>query len=215
MDNHKMDAEFEQKSQITINDLETLKVISDPLRRRILELALVEPMTTKQIAEALEAAPSKVYYHVRLLENHGLLKVAETRLIANMVENLYQTAAQQISVDPSLLLSPASEGSGAFDQLIGDFFDDAKAQVRGSIQARLIDLEMVEGKRPRLANAHFSHSLFRLSPGKAAELRQRLRGLLEELDALEDPDDPEGQYYRLVLGLYPSLLAPGELDGDE
>jgi DNA-binding transcriptional ArsR family regulator len=207
--------EFKQQRELIIKDLETLKVISDPLRRQILELTLVEPMTTKQIAEAVGAAPSKIYYHVRLLEKHGLIKVAETRLVANMVENLYQTAVENIRVDPSLLLSPASEGSQAFDQLIVDLFDEAKAQVRRSIQAGLIHLDTSAGERPRLANARFSNTMVKIRPEKVADFRNRLSGLLEEFSALDEQGAEDGEFYRLIVGFYPSLVASIEKSKDD
>jgi DNA-binding transcriptional ArsR family regulator len=199
--------EFKQKPELIITDLETLKVVSDPLRQRILELTLIESLTTKQIAEALEAAPSKIYYHVRLLEKHGLIKVAETRLIANMVENLYQTAAESFRVDPRLLLSPTSESSQAFDQVIADLFDEAKAQARRSIRAGLIRLDTSEGERPKLANAHFSHTMIKVRPEKVAEFRRCLKDFLEEFDALDEPKAPDGEFYRLIVGFYPTQVA--------
>ena len=205
---NKPDPDPDPDPELIINDLETLKVISDPLRRQILELAQLEPMTTKQIAEALEAAPSKIYYHVRLLEKHGLIKVVETRMIANMVENLYQTAATSIKVNPNLLLSPAGESSPAFDQLIVDLFDEAKLQVRRSIQARLIRLDTSEAEHPGLANAHFSYTQANLRAEKAPEFRKRLRELLEEFDALDEQEAKEGEFYSLIVGFYPTLIGP-------
>jgi len=198
---------FEQEPELIITDLETLKVISDPLRRRIMELTLIEPLTTKQIAEALDSTPSKIYYHVRLLEKHGLIKVAETRLISNMVENLYRTAAESIRVDPRLLLSSTSESTQTFDKFIVDLFDEAKAQARRSIQAGLIRLDKKEGERPKLENAHFSHTMIKIRPEKVSAFRKRLREFLEEFDALDEPKASDGEFYRLIVGLYPTLVA--------
>ena len=57
-----------------INDLESLKVFSDPLRNQIMEILAPEKLTINQIAKKLGLAPSKLYYHINLLEKHGLIQ---------------------------------------------------------------------------------------------------------------------------------------------
>src|SRR5215207_1521313 len=84
-----------------IKDLETLRALSDPLRVQIVEL-LAEDLTVKQVAERLGLAPSKLYYHFTTLEKLGLIEVAETRMVANMVEKLYRSSIDTLDVDPSL-----------------------------------------------------------------------------------------------------------------
>lgn len=52
---------------------ETLKVLSDPVRRRILELLKNEPMTAGSIADAVEMTPAAVSYHLKLLKTAGFV----------------------------------------------------------------------------------------------------------------------------------------------
>src|SRR4051812_12127816 len=49
------------------------KAIASPLRLRILRLALHEPRTNKEIAEALGRNPASVLHHVRTLVDTGFL----------------------------------------------------------------------------------------------------------------------------------------------
>ena len=46
-----------------INDLETLKVVADPVRNQIMEVLEKKPQNVKEVAEKLGLAPSKLYYH--------------------------------------------------------------------------------------------------------------------------------------------------------
>ena len=80
----------------TISDLDTLRVVADPLRNQIVELLIMEPQTVKQIAERLGLAPSKLYYHIGLLEKHGIIEVAETRMVANLQEKDYRAVAHTL-----------------------------------------------------------------------------------------------------------------------
>ena len=72
------------EEEYLVTDLETIKIISDPLRVQILEhIGLTSEVgkliTVKEIAEALDIPPTKLYYHINLLEKHDLIRVAETR----------------------------------------------------------------------------------------------------------------------------------------
>jgi hypothetical protein len=80
----------------------------------------------QETGQLIGSPPSKIYYHIKLLEKHGVLMVAKTRLISNIVENLFQTTAKCIKVDPALLYTPTQEGSDSIDKVISDFFDEAK-----------------------------------------------------------------------------------------
>jgi len=65
-----------------INDLETLKVVADPVRNQILEVLEKKPQNVKEVADKLGLAPSKLYYHFNMLEKVGLIKVVESRQVA-------------------------------------------------------------------------------------------------------------------------------------
>ncbi|MFD1433410.1 ArsR/SmtB family transcription factor [Kroppenstedtia eburnea] len=74
-----------------VDNIELMKLISDPRRHRILHLCSDEPRTVKQLAEALGEQPSRLYYHVNKLVEFEMLEVAETRQVGNLTERVYQT----------------------------------------------------------------------------------------------------------------------------
>lgn len=59
--------------------------------------------TVKQIAAKLNIPPTKLYYHFKQLEEHGLIRVVDTRLVSGIVEKLYQARAYSYRVDKGLL----------------------------------------------------------------------------------------------------------------
>src|SRR5947209_18652343 len=71
----------------TITDLETLRVLADPLRLSIIgafpsAVGRRRPMSVKEIAERIDEGQTKLYRHVKKLEDVGLIYVAETRVVS-------------------------------------------------------------------------------------------------------------------------------------
>jgi DNA-binding transcriptional ArsR family regulator len=134
-----------KKHQITktflIQDLETLKVIADPLRSQILELLIHEALNVRQVAEKLGLSPSKLYYHVNLLEKHGLVEVVDTRVVANMIEKIYRATAPDVDIDPALLSFMTDSGKENINSLIAGIIDSTRADFLRSLEARAFDLE--------------------------------------------------------------------------
>ena len=48
---------------------------------KIIELCAARPHTAREMAGRLGLAPTRLYYHINLLEKHGLLVVDETRTV--------------------------------------------------------------------------------------------------------------------------------------
>src|ERR1700752_5178596 len=77
-----------QQEAYTLEDLEQIKVLADPLRLRVLE-AFGEERTTKQVAELLGEKPTKLYHHVDALQRVGLITLSRTRQNRGTVEKYY------------------------------------------------------------------------------------------------------------------------------
>src|SRR5262245_1535130 len=103
------------KDVFTISDPAVLKVVAHPLRLRILEYLRAHAgaaLPVKEIAAALKSSQTKLYYHVNLLVEHGLIRVAETRLVSGIVERRYRVTAYRLSFDRSLLAAGQSGDDG-------------------------------------------------------------------------------------------------------
>ncbi|KXY41518.1 ArsR family transcriptional regulator [Bacillus toyonensis] len=75
---------------MNINELALYKLICDPKRQNILYYATEQPVTVKELAEKLNEKQSRLYYHVKKLEEAGILEVVETKAIGNLTEKYYQ-----------------------------------------------------------------------------------------------------------------------------
>src|SRR5687768_7910305 len=82
-----------------IDDPEVLRIVADPMRLRILELLRQQPRTVKELAVLLDVARTRLYYHVKLLLEHDLIVVDDTRVVSGITESRYRVTAFRLSVD--------------------------------------------------------------------------------------------------------------------
>jgi DNA-binding transcriptional ArsR family regulator len=190
-------------------------VIADPLRPQILELLVHDAQTVKQVAEKLGLAPGKLYYHFSLLEKHGLIEVAETRQVANMIEKLYRATASEIDLEPSLLSFSTDQGKESIHTLLTSALDSTREDLQRSLQARAYNLE--RGAKPRPRKAFVKRGLSRIPDELADEFSERLLALIDEFESLDDPPRAEGealQSYALTVAFYPSYFYQDELEAE-
>ena len=187
-----------------IKDLETLRSLSDPLRMQIVEL-LSENLTVKQVAEKLGLAPSKLYYHFNTLEKLGLIEVAETRMVANMVEKVYCSNADILDVDPSLFAFSKEGENEPLNMTIISTMNATRDDMVRSLQARQFQLEQGAEEHPR--RVILNRVISRLPEERVAEFQDRLVSLLKEFEGENDTSSKKSdlQSYALTVAFYPSF----------
>jgi DNA-binding transcriptional ArsR family regulator len=206
-----------QIASMVIHDLETLKVIADPLRTQILELLIQEPLTVRQLGEKLGLASSRLYYHVNLLEKYGLILVTETRLVANMLEKTYGAVAHDFDLDPELLsFCKTPEGNDHMNTLLTSSIDATRDDLLRSMHARTFQID--QGQPEHSSGVLIGRQMSRVSDKRADEFRQRLCSLLDEFtEADQETPETGKQAYAMTVIFYPSFYfhepeAPDEAD---
>jgi DNA-binding transcriptional ArsR family regulator len=91
-----------------IEDPASAAIALDPVRGRLLA-ALVEPASAASLATRFGIARQKVNYHLRTLEAHGLIELAEARKRGGITERVMRASAA------SYVVSPAALGEDAMD----------------------------------------------------------------------------------------------------
>ncbi len=90
-------------SQSEIENKRLAVVGADPLRLRIDE-ALRYParqLTAKELAARLGVAPNSLYYHLRKMEEVGIVRVVEERPAGRVTERVYAADENKVSFDPA------------------------------------------------------------------------------------------------------------------
>jgi len=193
---------FVQADEFYIEDLDTLKVVADPLRLQIIEIVFDHPHTVKQVGKKLGLPHSKLYYHINMLEKHGLISIASTRMVSGIVEKSYQASARMFRIKRGLLNPSRTTADGNADVFVEAVLENAKRDIKENVRSGLIDLS---GDTSPL-NLNISRSTTRLTPDEATDFQERLRALVSEFkEKSAHGHNPDQQTYALVTAMYPTL----------
>ena len=173
--------------EVPIGDLETLRLLASGRRHAIVQALTPRAMTAKELAGHLGTVPTKLYYHLNILESAGIIRVAEERIVSGIVERSYRAAARSFVVDRSLL--SANEADVADAQAV--ILDETAAEYRKQRRRPASTAETVE---PLIARSYL-----RCSPQKLQALHARLHELLADAD---DSGDGTGEAVCLAVAFF-------------
>jgi DNA-binding transcriptional ArsR family regulator len=196
-----MPAPDELAVEFVVDDLELLKVIAHGTRLDILQ-RLKLPKTVKVIARQLNLPATKLYYHVNLMEKHGLIQVVETNLVSGIVEKKYQVVARNYRIDNQLLADQAT-ASEELDRMLSAIFDVTRSEIQ-----RTVRQTKQNPFRDDESGGILWRSTLRLTAEQYKEFYNRLQTLLDEIEALpkETKDDLAKDIYGLTVAYYPVIL---------
>jgi DNA-binding transcriptional ArsR family regulator len=179
-----------------IEDVATLRALAEPTRLAILSTLLKPPspriMSVKELAAELGMSPTRLYRHVRQLEETRLVKVAETRMVSGILEQRYQASGQDVRFRADFLQRHPDESMAAFHVLIDEF---ARGFLKAKDHAASHDDADAEAFKPVMVAADVI-----IAPEAAAELARRLRELNDWLH--EQPAAPDGTPVTVMFGFY-------------
>lgn len=185
-----------------VSDVDTLKAMADPLRMRVLQLLMAEyarAWTTKDIAAAVSISPTKLYYHLNLLEARGLIEVRDTRMINGIVERHYGSGQRRLSFTHGWTGETAETGAESVGEMVATLFDQVRNEIVGGLHSGAIypSRDAPEGKRMIV-----SHQVATVSPERAPELRVRIAELIRDFEAEGGPAG-EGSDFGILIAMHP------------
>ncbi len=185
-----------------ISSIEQVKALSDLVRLRILELLVKQPMTTRQVARALGEKPTRLYHHVTLLEQAGLIDLVDTRPNRGTIEKYYRAASSNYILDYAKL-----QGENAAPEAI---------QVLETLYSQLASQNPFKSLAEAPIAAGKSMIVVSGAVRASAKTIDRLRDqLLEWIKTCQAIDDPEGEeVYDLIIGFFPRSKTTKEEDTD-
>ncbi|MHA6760124.1 ArsR/SmtB family transcription factor [Streptacidiphilus sp. PAMC 29251] len=194
-----------------VDDIDTLKALADPVRVSVLQLMMgragpaLRGWTAKELAAELGEPQTKLYRHIKHLEERGLIRVAETRQVSGITEQRYVAAQSDLRLSRDLLGQPAhtDDTAALFDATIGSYRDRFMSALRSGRIEMDPDLPPEEAyRRPFLL-----FSDIRITRDRAVEFRERLEALAAEF--LEDPDQDGGVPLNILLAVYGDAKGTG------
>ena len=199
-----MEMAFERVPIFMINDLVTLKVFTDPLRIQILELLEPAPQTVKYVAEALGLTSSRLYYHFNLLESTGLIAVAWTQTVNNMIEKYYWVTAEEIEINKEIMNFSSEVGAEDISRVVSATLDATRDDFIRSLQARRFNLD--HGAKPNPKQVIAFRVKKRISDKAFLDYQEKMKELIADFQALPevDPMEPDANVHTVAYFLYPS-----------
>lgn len=177
-------------------DPAAVEMALDPIRASILE-ALAEPGSAATVAAAVGSTRQKVNYHLKALETHGLVELAEERVWGGITERLMRRTARHLVVAPDVLPSTAIDPNEVADRLSAAYLIAVNARSVSEVGA-IAGAAEPEARLPTLTVDTVIG--FRSAEDRAA-FAADLQSALAALVARYHHDD--GRPHRLTVSSYP------------
>lgn len=178
-------------------DAAAVEVALDPIRAAILE-ALTEPASATTIAAAVGSTRQKVNYHLKALEAHGLVELAEERTWGGITERVVRRSARHLVVAPDVLHGTALDPDAVADHLSAEYLIAVNARAVSEVGA-IAGAATTAGTRvPTLT---VDTVIGFASPEDRAAFAAALQAAIAALVAQFHHDD--GRPHRLTVSSYP------------
>ncbi len=180
----------EMLDEVLLDNLDVIGEVTHPLRSRILH-RLRQPKSVSELATELDMPVTRLYHHIKRLEENGLIGVVATRRTAIVTERRYRNLARDFIVDRSAL---AATDPDTFAQAIGSVFDVTRTEFQREVRNGTLIPNDPAGR------AAINFSELTLSDEHLADFIAALRQLFETYSRLDTPD---GTRFRLLIAGFP------------
>jgi DNA-binding transcriptional ArsR family regulator len=193
----------------TIDDPRFVKAMSHPLRVRILAMLDERTASPNELAGWLAASLGTVAYHVRTLEELGLIELVDETRVRGAVEHHYRARARpNVSADSWAQAPPIAKQAA-----VGSSLDVIADYARASAAAGGFDR----------GDAHLARALYKLDGRGFTQLSKAITKLLEQAEKIEagaaeriakDPHAEDIVEAGLGVMLFEAVRLSGGGDGD-
>lgn len=172
----------------------------EPVRSRLLA-ELAQPASAAGLASRLGLPRQKVNYHLRALEAHGLVRLAEQRRWGGLTERLLVASAASYVVSPGALGAAGSDPGRVRDHLSAGYLIALAARVIREV-GTFLRRSAETGKR--LATLSVDTEIrFRSAAERAAFSEELLQAVTSLVARYHDENAPRGRSHRLVIVAHP------------
>lgn len=186
---------------LVLADAAAVEVALDPIRASILD-ALTEPASAATLATAVGLTRQKVHYHLRALEAHGLVELAEERRWGGITERLVRRSARHLVVAPDVLQGAGIDPDDVADRLSASYLIAVNARAVSEVG------QIVHRAEPgtRVPTLTVDTVIGFASPDDRAAFAAELQAAVAALAARFHHDD--GRPHRLAISSYPRPEEP-------
>ncbi|MFY1633378.1 helix-turn-helix domain-containing protein [Solwaraspora sp. WMMB335] len=186
-----------------IEDVATLKALADPIRMRVLELAMSEPertWTAKELARIVGVPPTKIYYHLNQLEQHELLHIRDTRVVNGIIEKQYGAGQLNLTFHRR-----SGDEPNSMHEVVATLLEQTRDEIELGLNAGTIS---GSSEAPDPVRMVLSRGFAEIPVHRIAEFRQELQALMrrfEEASLVRD-GDCTGHRFAMLLAMHPAVV---------
>lgn len=192
-----------------IDDPAAAAVALEPVRSRLLA-ELGEPASAAALAVRVGIPRQKVNYHLRALEAHGLVRVADTRRWGGLTERRMVASAASYVVSPGAMGPAATDPRRRADRLSAGYLVALAARVVREVGGLMRGAQAAD---QHLATLSIDTEICFASPADRAAFTRELTQAVAALAArYHDEQAPGGRPHRLVVMAHPRPVEPSSIE---
>jgi DNA-binding transcriptional ArsR family regulator len=185
-----------------IEDPAAAEAALDPIRTRLL-VELVEPASATTVAARVGLPRQKVNYHLRMLEQRGLVELVEERRKGNMVERVLQATALSYVISPAALAALQPDPARTADRLSARWLIALAARLVREVGQLLAGAAKA---RKRLATFGMDGEIrFASAADRAAFAEELAAAVTRLIGKYHDEQAKAGRDHRVIVAVHPSL----------
>ena len=195
---------------LVLREPNRIATLMDPERRRLLDALQDAPDSATGLARRLEDRRQRVNYHLRLLEEAGLVELAEERPRRGVTERVLRPVARRFVVDSSALGARlAPEPTEDPDRFSATYLVALAARTIREV-AGLMDRARTTGKR--LPSLGLTSRVCLRDPAALEDFQRDLADAVAEVVARHHDETGDGRCFRVTAQSYP---APAGTEDDD
>jgi DNA-binding transcriptional ArsR family regulator len=188
-----------------IDDPAAAAVALEPVRSRLLS-ELSEPASAAALAARVGIPRQKVNYHLRALEAHGLVHVADTRQWGGLTERRMVASGASYAISPGAMGPAATDPRRRADRLSAGYLVALAARAVREVGALLRGAQAAD---KHLATLSIDTEIRFRSPAERAAFTRELTQAVASLAArYHDEQAPGGRPHRLLVMAHPLPIDP-------
>jgi DNA-binding transcriptional ArsR family regulator len=191
-----------------IEDPAAAEISLDPIRSRILA-ELAQPGSATTLAAKIGLPRQKINYHLRTLEQHGLVHLVEERRKGNVTERLMQATAASYVISPAALAAVAPDPGRAPDRLSARWLLALAARLVHDVGTLITGADRAQ---QRIATYAIDGEIRFATPADRAAFADELTTAVTQLAAKYHSE--AGRKHRLIVAVHPALDSLGSQKED-
>ncbi|RZU73021.1 helix-turn-helix protein [Micromonospora kangleipakensis] len=195
-----------------IEDPAAAEASLDPTRARLLA-ALAEPASATALAARVGLPRQKVNYHLRALEQHGLIELVEERRKGNVTERVMRATAASYVISPMALAAVRPNPAQSPDRLSARWLLAVAARLVQDVGTLITGAE--RARKPVATFTVDATVRFASASDRAAFAEELASTVTALVGRYHDEKAPGGREHRVVLALHPSVNAPTDHESEE